>query len=104
MGGILRCPQVGCSIVSQWRKAFRRNSSSHSGSPFFREMRRTTSSERPFSMMSVCTSVVKPYSYFFSATSRTKLFFSSMLSVFAPAKLRLSEHNTKEKLSFFFLL
>ena len=44
--------------VSQWRYAFNRNSSNHSGSSFFDEIKRITASLIPRSMMSVCTSVL----------------------------------------------
>ncbi len=50
-------------MVSQVRYALRRHSSSHSGSRFFAEIRRTTSSLRPFGTLSVSTSVTKPYRY-----------------------------------------
>jgi hypothetical protein len=38
-------------MVSQWRKALRRHSSSQAGSFFFAEIRRTISSLRPFLLL-----------------------------------------------------
>jgi len=49
--------------------AFRRQSSSHCGSPFFDEIKRTTSSSRPTGMMSCSTSVANPYLYSVLASS-----------------------------------
>src|SRR5258708_27372172 len=74
IGGYLTFCQVGSFIVSQRRYAFRRHSSSHSGSFFFFEIRRTTSSLRPFGMVSLSTSVTKPYLY-------SRLASCSMVSV-----------------------
>src|SRR4249920_3918072 len=45
------------------RYDFRRNSSSHAGSPFFSDSRRTMSSLRPGGNVSASTSVSKPYLY-----------------------------------------
>src|SRR5687767_5111166 len=63
MGSNLTFCQFGSFIVSHRRYAFSRHSSSHSGSPFLAEMRRTTSSFSPFGMVSASTSVKKPYLY-----------------------------------------
>ena len=56
-----RCAHCGSFIVCQWRNAFKRRSSIHSGSPFFSEMSRTTSSFSPRPIVSVAISDVKPY-------------------------------------------
>src|SRR5215216_5879218 len=53
----------GSVIVNQWRKAFRRNSSIHSGSFFFATIRRIVSSLSPRGIMSDSISVTKPYLY-----------------------------------------
>ena len=50
-------------MFCQARNAFRRNSSSHSGSLFFAEIARTTSSLRPGGSVSDSMSVTKPYLY-----------------------------------------
>src|SRR5450759_4310602 len=63
MAGYVTRAHFGSVMVSQWRYAFSRHSSSHSGSPFLPEMRRTTSSERPAGMLSVSMSVTKPCWY-----------------------------------------
>jgi hypothetical protein len=59
--------QVGSfSFSSIWRKrssALRRQSSSHSGSRFFAEIRRTISAFRPGGTASSSMSVTKPYLY-----------------------------------------
>ena len=52
---------AGSSIFCQARNALSRQSSSHSGSPFLAEIRRTTSSLSPFGTISCSTSVTKPY-------------------------------------------
>jgi hypothetical protein len=57
----LTLAQVGSVIVSQWRYAFSRHSSMNSGSFFFAEIRRTTSSLRPRGIVSDSMSVTKPY-------------------------------------------
>src|SRR3546814_10937601 len=54
-------------MVSQCRLAFRRHSSSHSGSAFLAEMQRTISSFRPLGAVSASMSVTKPYLYLSSA-------------------------------------
>src|SRR5574344_2744245 len=77
MGGTSTCPHEGCVCCSQKRKACKRKSNIHSGSPFFLEISRTMSSFRPFGIISVCTSVVNPNSYFCSAT----FFTNSLLSL-----------------------
>ena len=51
-------------------------------SPFFDEIRRMTSSLSPFSMISVCTSVVKPYLYFSCVSSFTYLLGSSCCIIY----------------------
>src|SRR3982751_1539357 len=53
----------GSVIVSQWRYAFNRNSSIHSGSFFFAEISRIVSSFNPFGIVSDSMSVTKPYLY-----------------------------------------
>src|SRR3989442_15129264 len=63
MGPYFTFAQVGSRIVSQVRYALSRHSSSHSGSSFFAEMRRTISSLRPRGSDSCSTSVTKPYRY-----------------------------------------
>ena len=61
MGPYFTFAHVGSVIVSQWRNDFRRHSSSHSGSSFFAEMRRTMSSFNPGATVSASMSVTKPY-------------------------------------------
>ncbi len=51
---------AGSVIVSQWRYAFSRNSSSHSGSFFFAEMKRIVSSLSPLGAVSDSMSVTNP--------------------------------------------
>ena len=63
MGPYLTLPQVGSFIVSHVRYAFRRQSSSHSGSCFLAEIIRTMSSLSPRGTDSCSTSVKKPYLY-----------------------------------------
>src|SRR3954467_1765891 len=63
IGSYLTFCQVGSFIVSQTPNAFSRHSSSHSGSFFFCEIRRTTSSLSPFGIVSLSTSLTKPYLY-----------------------------------------
>src|SRR5918997_2541336 len=53
----------GSTILSQPRNAFKRHSSSQSGSPFLAEMRRMMSSFSPFGAESDSISVTKPYLY-----------------------------------------
>src|SRR5262249_33853027 len=53
----------GSSIVSQWRYAFKRNSSIQSGSFFFPEIKRMVSSLRPRGIVSDSMSVTQPYLY-----------------------------------------
>src|SRR5215208_7992905 len=53
----------GSVSLSQPRNALSRHSSSHSGSPFFAEMRRMMSSFRPLGAESDSISVTKPYLY-----------------------------------------
>src|SRR6185437_10916500 len=54
---------VGSFMVCQWRKAFRRHSSNHSGSFFLVEISRMMFSFKPGGADSVSTSVTKPYLY-----------------------------------------
>src|SRR3954462_8485455 len=63
MGSYLTFCQVGSFMVSHRRNALRRHSSSHSGSFFFCEMRRTTSSLNRLGIASLSTSLTKPYLY-----------------------------------------
>src|SRR6476661_4049262 len=63
MGGYTTFDQCGSVMVCQRRNALRRQSSSHCGSPFLFEMKRTVSSERPGGSVSVSISVLKPYWY-----------------------------------------
>ena len=78
----------GSVIVSQWRYAFSRNSSSHSGSFFLREMSRITSSDRPFGVVSESISVTKPCSYGLSIRFwRTALIGQAASSVALTLKL-----------------
>src|SRR6476659_811726 len=65
---------VGSFIFCQTRNAFSRHSSSHSGSFFFAEIIRTTSSLRPFGISSASMSVTNPYLY-------SRVASSSMVSV-----------------------
>src|SRR5688572_33171319 len=58
-----RLCHVGSTIFSQARYDFSRNSSIHSGSPFFAEIARTTSSLRPGGKVSDSRMVSKPYLY-----------------------------------------
>ena len=62
IAGTFSFAQSGASIVSQWRNAFRRHSSIHSGSPFFAEMKRTVSSFSPLGASSCSMSEEKPHS------------------------------------------
>src|SRR5919206_4168668 len=63
----------GSAIFRNWRYALRRNSSIHSGSPFFSLMRRTVSSLSPFGMTSDSISVTKPYLYSLFVSSSIEL-------------------------------
>src|SRR3990172_10575987 len=63
MGGLWTLCHVGTLIVSQWRYAFSRHSSSHSGSFFFEEIRRMVSSFSPGGATSCSISVTKPHLY-----------------------------------------
>src|SRR3990170_1986788 len=63
MGPYFTFAHVGSFIVSQWRYARRRHSSSHSGSFFFWEIRRTMSSLRPFGTISSSMSATNPALY-----------------------------------------
>ena len=60
-GGKCTLCHAGSVIVRQKRNAFRRHSSSQSGSPFLAEMIRTISSFSPGGTASASTSVTKPY-------------------------------------------
>jgi hypothetical protein len=51
----------GSVISRQARNAASRHSSSHAGSPFLAEMKRTVSSSRPGGALSDSMSVTKPY-------------------------------------------
>src|SRR3989304_2211215 len=55
--------QAGSVMVSQCRNALRRNSRSHSGSPFLCEMSRIVSSDSPLGATSASISVTKPCWY-----------------------------------------
>ena len=77
---------MGGVSVSQWRNAFRRKSSSHSGSPFFCEIRRTTSSFRPAGIRSVSMSEVNPYLYSYAALNSAV--FSDGSFVYIPKGVR----------------
>src|ERR1051326_209163 len=63
----------GSVIVSQLRKALRRNSSIHSGSFFFSTIKRIVSSVRPRGITSDSISVTKPYLYSCLANSSAVL-------------------------------
>ena len=69
-------PHLGCERVSQWRNAFKRNSSNQSGSPFSAEIWRTTSSLSPLGITVVAISVTNPYLYS-SPVARVMIFLSS---------------------------
>src|SRR2546426_5129099 len=69
MGGWCTFAHVGSFIVSQCRYDFRRHSKSHSGSPFFPEIRRITSSLRPTGTVSDSMSVTNPARYSRAAMS-----------------------------------
>src|SRR5436309_7789505 len=69
MGGWCTFAHAGSFIVSQCRYAFRRHSSSHSGSPFLAEIRRITSSLSPTGTVSDSMSVTKPALYSRAAMS-----------------------------------
>ena len=60
-GGKWTLCHFGSVIALQRRNAFSRQSSSHSGSPFFAEMTRTMSSFSPGGIASASTSVTNPY-------------------------------------------
>src|SRR5918997_108415 len=77
----------GSVIFCHWRKALRRNSSIHSGSPFFSEMRRTVSSVRPRGIMSDSMSVTKPYLYSLLAKSSMVLIWSTVPLGFSVTRL-----------------
>src|SRR5256885_17244461 len=74
MGGYLTSAHVGsaceASSVIQWRKAFRRQSSMNSGSPFLAEIRRMVFSLRPLGTRSSSMSLMNPHLYSRSARSR----------------------------------
>src|SRR5688572_20652612 len=78
IGGCVMLAHLGpaWSRVRQWRYALRRHSRSHSGSPFFAEMRRTTSSSSPCGIASDSMSVTKPWRYACPARSRMSLLVS----------------------------
>jgi hypothetical protein len=59
---MLSFAQSGVSIVNQWRNAFSRQSSIHSGSFFLAEMKRTVSSVSPLGAKSVSMSADQPCS------------------------------------------
>src|SRR3989338_4792351 len=63
IGPYLMFPQAGSFIVSHVRYALSRHSSSHAGSAFLAEIRRTMSSFSPRGAASCSTSVMKPYLY-----------------------------------------
>src|SRR6516162_3599458 len=63
MGGCSTVAHCGSLMVSQCRKAARRHSSMKSGSFFFSEIRRMTSSEMPRGNVSDRTSVTKLCGY-----------------------------------------
>src|SRR5947208_3734916 len=68
----------GSSIFSQLRYALRRNASSHSGSFFFAEIRRTVSSLSPRGIVSASISVTQPYLYSrFASISAVLIFVST---------------------------
>src|SRR5271169_5066376 len=73
MGGNFTFAHVGSCIFSQWRYAFKRHSSSHSGSPFLAEIRRITSSFKPGGTVSCSMSVTKPYLYSCVARNSTSV-------------------------------
>ena len=61
MGPYFTFDQWGSGIFTQLRYALRRQSSIHSGSPFFAEMSRMTSSLKPGGTTSASMSVMNPY-------------------------------------------
>src|SRR5437899_3648743 len=63
MGPYVTFDQWGSLILSQFRYALSRHASIHSGSPFFAEMSRMTSSFKPAGTTSDSMSVTKPYLY-----------------------------------------
>src|SRR5215208_3581878 len=71
----------GSAILAQPRKAFKRHSSSHSGSPFLDEIRRMVSSVRPRGAISDSMSVTKPYLYsLLTSVSTDELMHSPLLA------------------------
>ena len=60
-GGKCTLCHFGSVMVCQTRNAFRRQSSSHSGSPFLAEMMRMMSSFSPGGTASASMSVTNPY-------------------------------------------
>ena len=62
MGGYSTNAQSGSVIFCQERNASRRHSRSQSGSCFFMEMKRTTSSFSPGGRLSASMSVTQPHS------------------------------------------
>src|SRR3569833_4219864 len=69
--GLSTRAQVGSRMVSQRRYASSRHWSIHSGSFFLAEMKRTVSSERPFSAFSDSMLVSNPYLYWSTSIRRT---------------------------------
>src|SRR6185369_8441006 len=65
-----------CSSLAQWRYAFNRHSSSHSGSFFFADIVRTISSPRPGGTDSDSISLTKPYLY--SRSARISTLFAAL--------------------------
>ena len=60
MGGNATCAQLGGVIARQRARAFKRQSVSQRGSPFFAEMKRTVSALNPGGKVSDSMSVTKP--------------------------------------------
>src|SRR5690242_8790720 len=63
MAGYCTLAQCGSVRVSHFRYALSRHSRSHSGSSFFAEIARTTSSLKPGGKTSASIGVTKPYAY-----------------------------------------
>src|SRR5712664_2950134 len=70
-------------MVSQWRYAPRRHSSSQAGSVFFAEMKRTVSSLSPFGAFSDSISVSNPYLYWSTSIRRTRSTVSCTAGIYS---------------------
>src|SRR5271154_762760 len=84
MAGYFTRAQLGSSMFFQVAKAFSRQASSHSGSPFFSEISRTMSSFNPFGNSSIAISVVNPYLYLDAVSASTVSRVSAIAGIRQP--------------------